>query len=148
MQAYIKTVALISRVCGIFAAGLIAAAVLIVCEMVYLRYILNENTIWQTDFVTYSLVGATFIGSPYVLLTRGHVNVDVLPHYLPAGPRYWLAPASVVLSLPCCPVCAGRSFLFLSAGWVEKWGAHPIWGGGAGGALRRNPVGGALLCVA
>ena len=54
--------------------------------MVFVRYVLNQNTIWQTDFVTWSLVGATFIGSPYVLLTRGHVNVDVLPHYL--DPRH------------------------------------------------------------
>ena len=51
----------------------------VVCQMVFVRYVLNQTTIWQTDFVTYSLVAATFIGSPYVLLTRGHVNVDVLP---------------------------------------------------------------------
>ena len=55
---------------------------LVVCHMVFVRYVLNQNTIWQTDFVTYSLVAATFVGSPYVLMTRGHVNVDVLPHYL------------------------------------------------------------------
>ena len=66
--------------CGIFAAGLIAASVVIVCQMVFVRYVLNDNTIWQTDFVTFSLVAATFIGAPYVLLTAGHVNVDVLPH--------------------------------------------------------------------
>ncbi len=47
--------------------------------MVFVRYVLNQNTIWQTDFVTWSLVAATFVGSPYLLLTRGHVNVDVLP---------------------------------------------------------------------
>ena len=47
--------------------------------MVFVRYVLNHTTIWQTDFVTYSIVAATFIGSPYVLMTRGHVNVDVLP---------------------------------------------------------------------
>jgi TRAP-type C4-dicarboxylate transport system permease small subunit len=49
--------------------------------MVFIRYVLNDNTIWQTDFVTYSLIAATFLGAPYVLLTKGHVNVDVLPIY-------------------------------------------------------------------
>ena len=49
---------------------------------------LNENTIWQTDFVTFSLVAATFIGAPYLLLSRGHVNVDVLPLYLGPKGRY------------------------------------------------------------
>ena len=59
--------------------------------MVFIRYVLNDNTIWQTDFVTYSLVAATFIGAPYVLLTKGHVNVDVLPIYVGGRARYWLA---------------------------------------------------------
>src|SRR2546423_11206786 len=41
--------------------------------MVFVRYVLNQNTIWQTDFVTWSLVAATFVGSPYVLLTGAPV---------------------------------------------------------------------------
>jgi TRAP-type mannitol/chloroaromatic compound transport system permease small subunit len=85
MDHFVRTIRLISRLCGYFAAALIAVSVVIVCQMVFVRFVLNENTIWQTDFVTYSLVAATFIGSPYVLMTRGHVNVDVLPLYL--GPR-------------------------------------------------------------
>jgi len=64
--------------CGFVAAGLIALGVLVVCHMVFVRYVLGHNTIWQTDFTTYCLIAATFIGSPYVLLSRGHVNVDVL----------------------------------------------------------------------
>ena len=68
--------------CGYVAAGLVAFAVVIVCQMVFVRYVLNQNTIWQTDFITYCLIAATFIGSPYVLLTRGHVNVNVLPLHL------------------------------------------------------------------
>ena len=69
---------------------------LVVCQMVFVRYVLNDNTIWQTDFVTYSLVAATFVGSPYVLLTRGHVNVDVLPHLPRArARRWWLALVSI-----------------------------------------------------
>ena len=77
-----RLVTLISQACGIFAAALTAVAVIIVCQMVFIRYVLNQNTIWQTDFVTYSLIAATFIGAPYVLLTKGHVNVDVLPIYV------------------------------------------------------------------
>src|SRR3954462_155095 len=98
MDSFIRAVTRISQLCGIIAAGLIAAAVLVVCHMVFVRYVLNHNTIWQTDFTIYSLIAATFIGSPYVLLTRGHVNVDVLPHYLRGRPRYWLALVSAVMS--------------------------------------------------
>jgi len=71
MQAYVRVIRSISQLCGFVAAGLIAAGVLVVCHMVFVRYVLNQNTIWQTDFTTYCLIGATFIGSPYVLLTRG-----------------------------------------------------------------------------
>ncbi len=41
--------------------------------MVFVRAVLGQSSIWQTEFVTFSLVAATFIGAPYILLTRGHV---------------------------------------------------------------------------
>src|ERR671933_2153551 len=104
MDRFNSFVMRLSQLCGIIAAGLIAAAVLVVCHMVFVRYVLNQNTIWQTDFTIYSLVAATFIGSPYVLLTRGHVNVDVLPHYLGERGRYWLALVSILMSLAFCLV--------------------------------------------
>src|SRR5438309_3180169 len=99
MEQFARAVRLISRLCGYFAAALIAVSVVIVCEMVFVRFVLNENTIWQTDFVTYSLVAATFIGSPYVLLTRGHVNVDVLPHYLRRRARFALAIVATLVAM-------------------------------------------------
>ena len=75
MDAYIKAVAFLSRVAGVAAAFLIGVAVFVICDMVIERYILNLTTIWQIDVVTYSIVAATFVGSAYVLMTRGHVNV-------------------------------------------------------------------------
>ena len=60
------------------AAFLIGIAVFVICDMVIERYILNRTTIWQIDVVTYSIVAATFVGSAYVLMTRGHVNVEML----------------------------------------------------------------------
>src|SRR5436189_3071801 len=99
MEIFVAVVRLISRLAGYVAAGLIALGVLVVCEMVFVRYVLHESTIWQTDFVTWSLVAATFIGSPYLLLSRGHVNVDVLPQYLSGRKRWGLAFLSIAMSL-------------------------------------------------
>src|SRR5437879_4502015 len=127
MQGYVRTIALISQLCGIIAAALIAAGVLIVCQMVFIRYVLNENTIWQTDFVTYSLVAATFIGSPYVLLTRGHVNVDILPHYLGDSARYGLALASMLMSLAFCLVMTILTFNFWHEAWENGWVSDTMW---------------------
>lgn len=127
MDRFIRAVTLFSRLCGIIAAALIGAGVLVVCYMVFVRYILNQNTIWQTDFVTYSLVAATFIGSPYVLMTRGHVNVDVLPHYLGPRPRYWLALASIVVSLAFCVIMTVLTFMFWHEAWTNRWVSDTMW---------------------
>jgi TRAP-type C4-dicarboxylate transport system permease small subunit len=127
MDRFISIVRWISQLCGFIAAGLIAAGVLIVCEMVFIRYVLNENTIWQTDFVTYSLVGATFIGSPYVLMTRGHVNVDVLPLYLGQKGRFYLALLSILMSLAFCAVMTVLTFLFWHESWVNNWVSDSMW---------------------
>src|SRR5205085_4806609 len=117
MDGFIRAIGWLSRMLGYAAAGLIGLGVLVVCHMVFVRYVLNQNTIWQTDFVTYSLVAATFIGSPYVLTSRGHVNVDVLPHYLGQRPRYLLSLASILMSLAFCLVMTVLTFNF----WLEAY---------------------------
>src|SRR6266567_1834905 len=104
MTRFIKMIEAISRASGMVAAGLIALGVFVVCEMVFERSVLGTNTVWQIDFVTNCLVAATFIGSPYVLMTRGHVNVDVLPLYLGARKRWWLALISMLLAMAFCAV--------------------------------------------
>ena len=61
---------------------MIVLAVLITCQMIFVRSILNESTIWQTEAVVYLMVGATLLGLPYVQRLRGHVSVDLLPMLL------------------------------------------------------------------
>ncbi|OLC67146.1 MAG: TRAP transporter small permease protein [Betaproteobacteria bacterium 13_1_40CM_4_64_4] len=121
MEAFVRGVRLLSKLCGYVAAALIGCSVIVVCEMVFVRYALNMNTIWQTDFVTYSLVAATFVGSPYVLMLRGHVNVDVLPHYVGPHRRLWLALFASGLSLAFCVTVAVLTFQFWKEAWDHKW---------------------------
>ena len=127
MDFFVRGIRRVSQLCGIVAAALIALGVLVVCEMVFVRYALNRNTIWQTDFVTWSLVAATFIGSPYLLLTRGHVNVDVLPHYLGQRGRWWLAFASIVMSLAFCATMAVLTSRFWLQAWDNRWVSDTMW---------------------
>ncbi len=127
LDRFIRLVTLLSQLSGIVAAGLIASAVVVVCEMVFLRYVLNETTIWQTDFVTYSLVAATFIGSPYVLMTRGHVNVDVLPIYLSDRARYGLALVAAILSFLFCAIMAVLSWNFWHEAFESDWVSDTMW---------------------
>ena len=127
MDHFVRAVRLISRTCGYFAAALIAVSVVIVCEMVFVRFVLNENTIWQTDFVTYSLVAATFIGSPFVLMTRGHVNVDVLPLYLGPRKRWWLALISSLLAMAFCVTMAVLTGEYWLEAWNQRWLSNTMW---------------------
>ena len=127
MDTYIRAVAFLSRVAGVFAAFLIFAAVLVICDMVVERYILGRTTIWQIDVVTYCIVGATFIGSAYVLMTRGHVNVDILPLHVGPRSRYWLALFTKLLALAFCIVI----FVLCTAYWYEaysqRWLSNTVW---------------------
>jgi TRAP-type C4-dicarboxylate transport system permease small subunit len=147
LDAFIAVIRRVSQLCGIVAAGLIALGVLVVCQMVFIRFVLNQNTIWQTDFVTWSLVAATFIGSPYVLLTRGHVNVDVLPHYLSPGPRYWLALASALMAIAFCLTMAVLTFQFWHEAWTEKWVSDTMWRARLWIPYSSMPIGFGLLTV-
>lgn len=99
MNSFIKFIHNLSKFCGVVATVLLISAILVIIDMVVERYVFNLTTHWQTEYVIYSLAGATFIGSPYVLLEKGHVNVELLPHYLGYKGKLFLAITCSVLSL-------------------------------------------------
>src|SRR6185312_17448223 len=127
MDAYIRAVNFLSRVAGVFAALLIALAVLVICDIVVERYILNRTTIWQIDVVTYSIVGTTFISSAYVLMTRGHVNVDVLPLHVGPTTRYWLAVLTTIMGFAFVIVLFVLCTALWYQAWAENWHSDTVW---------------------
>lgn len=127
MDLYIRSIKKVSQLCGVIAALLIGLGVLVVCDVVIERYGFNRTTIWQTDFVTYCLIAATFIGSPYVLMTRGHVNVDVLPLHVGPRVRYWLALFTVLFAMSFCIVMVVLSYLYWQQAWTENWHSDTVW---------------------
>lgn len=78
MRAFVRIVNALSVFFGIVAAALIGASILVVCQMVFIRYVLNGSTAWQTDAVIFALIAATLLGSAYVLRQGGHVTVDLV----------------------------------------------------------------------
>ncbi len=127
MTVFLDSVRWLSRLCGIIAAVLLLAAVLVVGHLVFVRYVLGASVIWQHEFVTFSLIGATFFGGPYLLLTRGHVNVDLLPMYLGRRARMALALLASALSLAFCVVIAWTGFLWWVEAWTNGWRAETVW---------------------
>lgn len=77
----------LSLIAGIIASLFIAFAIIIVCQMVFIRYVLVGSTAWQTEVVTFLLVGATMLGSAWVLKERGHVAVGIVTEYSPPPAR-------------------------------------------------------------
>ena len=117
LPAWVTAVHAVSRAFGVAAAGLILLSVGVVCQMVFVRAVLGQSSIWQTEFVTFSLVAATFLGAPYILLTRGHVAVDVLPLMAGAPARRALFVAGHLVALVFCAF-----FLYAAVPWwVEAW---------------------------
>ena len=115
--------------------------------MVFVRYVLNHNTIWQTDFVTWSLVAATFVGSPYLLLSRGHVNVDVLPLHLTLRKRWWLALFSIVMSLAFCVLVTVLAAHFWFEAWEQRWVSETMWRARLWIPYSSMPIGFAILSL-
>ena len=127
MDHLIRAVTSLSRVAGVIGALLIGAAVLVICDIVVERYLLNLTTIWQIDVVTYCIVGATFIASPYVLMTRGHVNVDVLPTYLGPRGRFRLAVFAAVVGIAFCATLTVLGAMLWYDAWDRNWVSDTMW---------------------
>ena len=128
VDALIRGVEALSRACGMVAAACLAAACLVVCHMVLVRYAFGAATIWQTEFVTFAVVASTLIGSPYVLLTRGHVTVDLLPHYLSEKPRRRLALGASVCAWVACAVLTWTGWTYFHEAWTFGWRTESVWG--------------------
>jgi len=147
MKGFSKFVGLVSDLCGIIAAVLVGAAILVVCQMVLIRYVLNESTIWQTEFVIFALVGSTFIGCPYVLKVKGHVKVELLPHYLGPKGRHYLALVANSLGLLFCLILTWKGYQFFHEALVNGWTTDSIWALPLWIPYLSIPVGIGLLCL-
>jgi len=127
MKYFVQFVTRLSTLCGFAAAAMIVISVLVVVQMVWLRYVLVQSTVWQTEFVTYLLIAATFIGSPYVLMMRGHVNVELLPLYLSHNWRLTLALVASVMSLAFCLLIAWTGYELWYEAWDNRWVSDSVW---------------------
>jgi TRAP-type C4-dicarboxylate transport system permease small subunit len=117
MSAAVRLIETLSRVTGYLAVALIVSSVAVICQMLIVRFVLGQSAIWQNEYVTFAIIAATFLGSPYVLLTRGHVNVDLLPLYLGHRGRQVLGLFASSLGLVFCLLV----FVTSLGWWWEAW---------------------------
>ncbi|MBK0328545.1 TRAP transporter small permease [Rhodobacteraceae bacterium F11138] len=125
---FLRGVAGLSKCAGWISAGMIVAAVAITCQMIFVRFVLNGSTIWQTEAVIYLMVAATLIGLPYVQHLRGHVNVDLVPLSLPMGARKGLAVFTLSLSILIVALMFWYGYDYWHFAWARGWTSDTVWG--------------------
>jgi TRAP-type C4-dicarboxylate transport system permease small subunit len=104
------------------------AAVGITCQMIWVRFVLNGSTVWQTEMVVYLVIAATLVGLPYVQRLRGHVNVDLVPLALPPRARRVMALVTLTLSIAVVCVMLFYGFEFWHFAWDRNWKSDTVWG--------------------
>lgn len=147
MSTYIRIVGALSRIGGLLAVLLLAAAVIIVCQMVVMRYILNASTVWQTEFVIYALVAATFLGSAHVLVEKGHVGVDLLPVTLGGRWQVALEILAALLSIAFLAILGWSGWSYFHEAWEGNWTTDTVWALPLWIPLLPFPLGVALLIL-
>lgn len=126
--AWIRAVERLSDACGVVAAGMIFLAVLLTCQMIWVRYVSNESTVWQTEAVIYMMIGATLVGLPYVQRVRGHVSVDLLPNLLPPAGRRALGFLTLGLTITVIGAMLFHGYELWHLAFSRGWSSDTVWG--------------------
>jgi len=125
---FLRSVAAISTLAGWCSAAMIVIAVGITCQMIFIRFVLNGSTVWQTEAVIYLVVAATLIGLPYVQRLRGHVNVDLIPLSLRPRPRFILAIVSLSASIVVVGIMLYYGYEYWHFAYERNWRSDTVWG--------------------
>lgn len=144
---FLKAVAALSTLAGWLSAAMIVAAVGLTCQMIFVRFVLNGSTVWQTEAVIYLAVGATLIGLPYVQRLRGHVNVDLIPMMMPRPIRRVAAIFTLSISIAIIGVMVFYGYEYWHFAWERGWRSDTVWGPKLWVPYLALPVGFGLLLL-
>lgn len=144
---YIRLMDRLSRATAYLAAALFIAGVVVVCQMVFVRYILGQSTSWQTEFTVFSVTAAMLMGSPYVLMTGGHVCVSVLPDMLTGTARRIMNLVASLAGLAFCAALTYASWIYVAEAWHGGWTTGTVWNPPLWPAVLPMAVGATLLTL-
>lgn len=144
---FLRVIAALSTLAGWCSAAMVVAAVAITCQMIFVRFVLNGSTTWQTEAVIYLVIASTLIGLPYVQRLRGHVNVDLIPLMLKPRARFYMAFLTSVLSISIVSIMLWYGFEYWHFAWAKNWHSDTIWGVRLWIPYLALPVGFALLLL-
>lgn len=131
-RRFVDFVDSLSRACGVVSAVLLLFAMVVVCQMIVMRYVFRAATVWQTEAVVFGATAAIFLGAPYVLLRKGHVGVDVVQMLVKDATRLRMEQVGAVLGLVFCLIMSVATGIHLyealEGGWTTpSVAAVPLW---------------------
>ena len=108
----------------ILALAAIAGAVLLfmllaICFATFTRKVFNMPFAFLIDYASYSLLYIAFLGAPWLLGKRGHINIDLFTNMMkPKFGRYWQVGLDLVLAFTLM-VVAVISFIITKTNFVN-----------------------------
>lgn len=144
---YIRLMDKLSRLTAYLAAALFIAGVVIVCQMVFVRYALGMSSTWQTEFTIFSVTGAMLLGSPYVLMTGGHVSITLLPDAIGGVIGTVMRLVASLFGLGFCLALAYASWIYVFEAWHGGWTTGTVWNPVLWPAVLPMAVGATLLTL-
>ncbi|MGM0544776.1 MAG: TRAP transporter small permease subunit [Pseudomonadota bacterium] len=144
---YIRAMDKVSRLSAYIASALFIAGVLVICQMVFTRYVLGWSTSWQTEFTIFSVTGAMLMGSPYVLMTGGHVAITILPDAIGGLGRKIMLTIASLFGFAFCAALAYASWVYVFEALHGEWTTGSVWNPPLWPALLPVAVGTTLLAL-
>lgn len=116
MTASLRILDAISLFLFRLACLLVLGIVLVVTYDVASRNLGLPTAVWAVNSVEYAMLYITFLALPHLVLTRGHVCVEILLTYMPSGLRKaWEAVLQIVSALVCFYMAWHSFEVFLGA---------------------------------
>lgn len=144
---YIRGMDAVSVAAAIVAGVLLALGVLSVVHMVFVRYVMGESTVWQTEFTTFAITASMLLGTPYVLKTGGHVAVTVLPDALRGFPRRLMRLSASLVGLAFCLALTYGSWYYFYEAYAFDWTTGTVWNPPLWPAILPVALGASLLSL-
>ncbi|MFT6031330.1 MAG: TRAP-type C4-dicarboxylate transport system permease small subunit [Oleiphilaceae bacterium] len=144
---FLKVVSFLSTISGWFSAAMTLLAIGITCQMIFVRFVLNGSTVWQTEAVVFLIIAATVIGLPFVQQMKGHVNVKLIPLMMPLWARFYLFIFTTVMSIVMIAVMFWFSYEYWHLAFTRGWTSDTVWAPSLWIVYSSLPIGFGLLIL-
>lgn len=123
----VRYIGYLSTVTGVISSFMILASVLVTCQMIFVRAVLGQSTIWQTEAVIYLMIAATMIGLAYVQKLKGHVGVDLIPTMLGPKGRRMMAIFTLIVTVAMMTMMLYYAYDMWHFAWKRGWKSETVW---------------------